>query len=389
MNRLQWTQKGSKVKKEELGIYIHIPFCKSKCYYCDFTSYTNQCDKIEAYIQNIMEEMNLYDLAKYNVTTIYLGGGTPSYIEEKYIKQLLETLKGNLVKNDTKFEDLEITIEINPGTVHKQKLEQYKNAGVNRISIGLQSVNDNLLKQIGRIHSYQEFLEAYQLVREIGFSNINVDLMIGLPNQTIQDIKQTLQEIQRLDPNHVSVYSLIVEEGTKMAKFIEKGEWQLPDEELERQMYWYVKNMLELNGYRHYEISNFAKEGKQSKHNVNCWEQKQYIGLGATAHSYLDYVRFSNLDFTDQGEWNFIDKKIEEKQSLEEQKKEYMLLGLRKIEGVSIQKFKKKYVDNPIFLFREEIQKLVNDDLIAVDGDFIRLTNKGIDLANLVWEEFV
>ncbi len=377
------------MKKEELGIYIHIPFCKSKCYYCDFVSYTNRCDKIEEYIQEVIYEMNQYDLSKYNVTTIYIGGGTPSYIEEKYIKQLLETLKGKLIKNDTKFEELEITIEINPGTVNKQKLEQYKKAGINRISIGLQSTKDKLLKQIGRIHNYQEFLEAYQLVKEVGFKNINIDLMIGLPNQTIQDIKQTLQEIQKLEPNHVSVYSLIVEEGTKMEQFINKGEWQLPNEELERQMYWYVKNTLELKGYKHYEISNFAKEGKESKHNRNCWEQKEYIGLGAVAHSYLNNTRFSNSDFTEAGKWNFADKKIEEKQTLEDKKKEYMLLGLRKMEGVSIQRFKKKYVDNPIFLFREEIEKLVNDKLLEVDGDFIRLTNKGIDLANLVWEEFI
>ena len=377
------------MKKEELGIYIHIPFCKSKCYYCDFVSYTNRCDKIEEYIQEVIYEMNQYDLSKYNVTTIYIGGGTPSYIEEKYIKQLLETLKGKLIKNDTKFEELEITIEINPGTVNKQKLEQYKKAGINRISIGLQSTKDKLLKQIGRIHNYQEFLEAYQLVKEVGFKNINIDLMIGLPNQTIQDIKQTLQEIQKLEPNHVSVYSLIVEEGTKMEQFINKGEWQLPNEKLERQMYWYVKNTLELKGYKHYEISNFAKEGKESKHNRNCWEQKEYIGLGAMAHSYLNNTRFSNSDFTEVGKWNSADKKIEEKQTLEDKKKEYMLLGLRKMEGDSIQRFKKKYVDNPIFLFREEIEKLVNDKLLEVDGDFIRLTNKGIDLANLVWEEFI
>ena len=268
-------------------------------------------------------------------------------------------------------------------------MEQYKKAGINRISIGLQSTKDKLLKQIGRIHNYQEFLEAYQLVKEVGFKNINIDLMIGLPNQTIQDIKQTLQEIQKLEPNHVSVYSLIVEEGTKMEQFINKGEWQLPNEKLERQMYWYVKNTLELKGYKHYEISNFAKEGKESKHNRNCWEQKEYIGLGAMAHSYLNNTRFSNSDFTEVGKWNSADKKIEEKQTLEDKKKEYMLLGLRKMEGVSIQRFKKKYVDNPIFLFREEIEKLVNDKLLEVDGDFIRLTNKGIDLANLVWEEFI
>lgn len=377
------------MESRELGIYIHIPFCKSKCYYCDFVSYTNQCNQIAPYIQKVLQEMQQYDVSNYNVTTIYIGGGTPSYIEEKYIKQLLDALKRKLADNETRFEDMEITIEINPGTITKKKLEQYKESGVNRISIGLQSTNDNLLKQIGRIHNYQEFLEAYQLVKKVGFENINVDLMIGLPNQTIQDIKQTLGEIQKLNPNHVSVYSLIVEEGTKIDELINRDKLQLPDEELERQMYWYVKNTLELNGYNHYEISNFAKKGKESKHNLNCWEQKEYIGLGAAAHSYLNGVRYSNSTFTETGEWSFLDKKIEEQQDLEDKKKEYMLLGLRKIEGVSIQKFKEKYRDNPIFLYRKELEKMVEEGLLEIDGDLIRLTNKGIDLANLVWEEFV
>lgn len=377
------------MKKEELGIYIHIPFCKSKCYYCDFTSYSNQCEKIEGYIQEVIKEMNQQDFSQYNITTIYIGGGTPSYIDEKYIKLLVETLKVKLAKNQTKWEEMEITIEVNPGTVTRQKLEQYKKIGINRISIGLQSTNDKLLKQIGRIHNYQEFLEAYQLVKEVGFQNINIDLMIGLPNQTIQDIKQTLKEIKKLEPDHVSIYSLIVEEGTKIEQLIHKGELQLPEEEWERQMYWYVKNTLELEGYHHYEISNFAKKGKESKHNKNCWEQKEYIGLGATAHSYIKGVRYSNADFSEDGSWDFTHKKVEEEQTLEDKKKEYMLLGLRKIDGVSIQKFKEKYSDNPIYLFREEIDKLVKQGLLEVDGDWIRLTNKGIDLANLVWEEFV
>lgn len=377
------------MKNKELGIYIHIPFCKSKCYYCDFISYTDKCEFIEGYIQEVKKEMGQYDFKDYNVTTIYIGGGTPSFIDSKYIKQLLHDLKMRLLHNETKFEDIEITIEINPGTITKKKLEQYKDSGVNRISIGLQSTNDQLLKQIGRIHNYQQFLEAYQLVQETGFENINVDFMIGIPNQTIQDIKQTLGEVQRLKPNHVSVYSLIVEENTKIEQLINSHQLQLPDEQLERQMYWYVKNTLELNGYKHYEISNFAKQGKESKHNLNCWEQKEYIGLGVAAHSYLNNIRYSNSIFTSSNLWDFTDKNIEEKQNLEDKKKEYMLLGLRKIEGVSIQKFKEKYVDNPIFLYRQQLEKLIAENLLVIDGDFIRLTNKGIDLANLVWEEFV
>ena len=375
--------------KRELGIYIHIPFCKSKCYYCDFASYTNKDDNIEQYIQKVIQEIAQYNFRDYYVTTIYIGGGTPSYIDEKYIKQLLETLQVKLMENEMKWEEIEITIEINPGTITQKKLEQYKNLGINRISLGLQSIKDDLLKKIGRIHTYQEFLEAYQLVKKTGFKNINIDLMIGLPTQNIQDIKETLEEIQRLAPNHVSIYSLIVEEKTKLQQLLDTEELKLPEEELERNMYWYVKNTLEKNGYQHYEISNFAKEGYESKHNKNCWEQKEYIGLGATSHSYLNGVRFSNQDFTKEGNWDFTNKKIEERQTIEDQKKEYMLLGLRKIKGVSIQEFKQKYVDNPLFLFRKEIEMLVEENLLEVDGDFIRLTKKGIDFANLVWEEFI
>ena len=377
------------MENNELGIYIHIPFCKSKCYYCDFTSYTNQNEKIEDYIQEVVKETEQYDISGYNVTTIYIGGGTPSYIDEKFIKQLLEKWKEKLVKNQTKWEDIEITIEINPGTITKQKLETYRQAGVNRVSVGLQSTNNQLLKQIGRIHTYEEFLKAYQLVKDTGFKNINIDLMIGLPNQTIEDIKHSLETVGELEPNHVSVYSLIVEEDTKMEALIKKGELKLPEEETERQMYWYIKNKLELKGYKHYEISNFAKTRNESKHNKNCWEQKEYIGLGATANSYLNGVRYANSAFSKEGQWRYANKTIEEQQTLEDKKKEYMLLGLRKIDGVSIQKFKEKYVDNPIFLFREEIENLVEDDLLEVDGDWIRLTNKGIDFANLVWEEFI
>ena len=377
------------MKQRELGIYIHIPFCKSKCYYCDFISYTNQNSQVEQYMQEVRKEMEQYDVSDFNVTTIYIGGGTPSFIDEKYIQQLLEAWQEKLKNNETKFEEMEITIEMNPGTITKQKLEQYKRSGVNRISMGLQSTNDSLLQQIGRIHNYQEFLHAYQLVRETGFDNINLDIMIGLPNQTIQDVKNTLAEIQRLNPSHVSVYSLIVEKHTKMEQLIATGELDLPEEEQERQMYWYVKNTLELNGYRHYEISNFAKAGRESKHNLNCWEQKEYLGFGAAAHSYLDGIRFANTTFTEMATWDYTAKQVLEKQSLEDKKKEFMLLGLRKIQGVRIQKFKEKFVDNPIFLFREQIEKLVKEQLLVIDGDWIRLTNLGIDLANLVWQEFV
>lgn len=384
-------------KKQELGIYIHIPFCAKKCYYCDFVSYPNMKEKQKEYVEALKNEIKSYDLQNYNVTTIYIGGGTPSYIESKYIVEILKNLKNKLKANETKFENMEITIEVNPGTVTKEKLLDYKKVGINRLSIGLQSTSDRLLGQIGRIHKYQDFLQTYNLARNVGFENINVDLMLGLPNQSIEDLKESIENVIDLQPEHISIYSLIVEERTKLYKKIETGELQLPEEELEREMYWYTKSKLELAGYKHYEISNYAKPKRKSKHNSNCWEQKQYIGIGAAAHSYLNNVRYCNVSNLEEYisnmaklEADFEDKYIvNERQSLEDRKNEFMLLGLRKIDGVSISKFKEKYVENPIFKYRDSLKKLVKDDLVQIDGDVIRLTNKGLDLANIVWEEFI
>ena len=410
------------MENKELGIYIHIPFCQHKCDYCDFVSFSNKQEFIENYIEAVKKEINNYFsdkmfLETYTVTTIYIGGGTPSYIDSKYIFEIMHILENNLRENIVKLEDMEITIEVNPGTVTKEKLEQYKKAKINRLSIGLQSTNNNILKEIGRIHTFEQFLETYQMAKEVGFENINVDLMIGLPNQTIENLKRSLQEVIELQPKHISVYSLIVEEGTVIAQKIEKHQLQEMDEELERNMYWYVKNTLELNGYTHYEISNFAKQSKQSRHNLNCWKQKEYIGIGLAAHSYLNFVRYANtpemkeyiirmnnlngqivkgiFKLSNDKEKTKLEEsigmvyEIEEIQDLEDRKREYMLLSLRTIEGVSISKFKEKYIDNPIFLYRKELKKLVEEKLVIIDGDYIKLTNKGLDLANLVWEEFV
>jgi len=377
------------MENKEIGIYVHIPFCKRKCYYCDFISYCNEESRIEEYINSIKKEI-AWQKIKSEITTIYIGGGTPSYIESKNIKEILKEIQNKNVS-----ENAEITIEVNPGTVTMEKLTDYKQAGINRLSIGLQSAKDELLKQIGRIHNFEQFLETYKMAREVGFKNINIDLMLGLPNQRISDLKETLEKVIDLQPEHISVYSLIVEEGTPIANKIEQGEFKLPEEDIERNMYWYVKNTLELKGYTHYEISNFAKKGYESKHNMNCWNQKEYIGIGAAAHSYRDITRYSNTENIEEyirniQEGNFERNRIiHEIQKEEDIKKEYMILGLRQIEGVQISKFKEKFVDNPIYLFRKELNKLSEQNLISIDDDNIKLTNTGIDLANLVWEEFV
>ena len=387
---------------KEVGIYVHIPFCKHKCYYCDFISFADKNSLIDEYIKwlnyeikeggqgNRLDYENKLDDLVF-VKTIYIGGGTPSFIESKYITEILKTIKENFVVD----EDAEITVEMNPGTVDENKLKDYYNCGINRLSIGLQETNNALLKEIGRIHTYEDFENTYSLARNVGFKNINVDLMLGLPNQNILDLENSINKILDLDPEHISVYSLILEENTVLKNKVDQGILTLPEDEMERKMYYTVKNMLENNGYIHYEISNFAKKGFESKHNLDCWNQKEYMGFGAAAHSYTNNFRFSNIENIEEYINNFKNNKEEdnlifhEKQNRESKMKEYMMLGLRKIEGVNIQQFKNKFVENPIFIFRKEIEKLVNEELLEVDGNFIKLTKKGLDLANLVWEEFV
>jgi oxygen-independent coproporphyrinogen-3 oxidase len=376
---------------KNIGIYIHIPFCKQKCKYCDFISFANKKEYIEKYIEALKKEIENNEINNCNINTIYIGGGTPSFIESKYIVDIMNAVKAKF--NVEK--EAEITIEVNPGTVDETKLQDYINVGINRISIGLQSTNNKILEQIGRIHTYEEFLNTYNLARKVGFKNINVDLMLGLPNQTLNDLNESIENIINLNPEHISVYSLILEEGTVMQKLADENKLHLPSDELERQMYWKTKNTLEQNGYIHYEISNFAKKGFESKHNFNCWCQEEYIGFGISAHSYIENKRYCNTNNIEEYIKNIENNnfkensKICEIQNLEDKKKEYMLLGLRKIEGVNIQEFKNKFIDNPIYLYRKELEKLAQEDLIEIELNNIKLTNKGLDLANLVWEEFV
>lgn len=396
-------EKGRKqLKQKEIGIYIHIPFCIQKCSYCDFCSYENKEELIPRYMKCLLQEMkevgegnqldyqnHLDDL--FLVKTIYIGGGTPSFIKSSYIKQIMTTI----FENYQVVENAEVTIEVNPGTVNLQKLEDYFQSGINRLSIGLQSTHPHLLQTLGRVHTYYDFLDTYHWAREVGFQNINVDLMLGLPNQTLGELEDSLEEIISLEPEHISIYSLIVEEGTSLEKQIQDGTLVLPEEDLERKMYWRAKELLENNGYVHYEISNFAKPNYESKHNLDCWNQKEYVGFGVSAHSYTNNVRYSNITKVEEYIANYEKDKIEdnlifhEKQNKESKKKEYMLLGLRKLEGVSIQEFKNEFIDNPIFLYHTQLEKLVNEELLEIDGDYIKLTNKGLDFANLVWEEFV
>lgn len=375
---------------KKFGIYVHIPFCKKKCKYCDFISFSCFGEKENEYVNSLIKEIENKKCSNV-VSTIYIGGGTPSIIDSKNIIKILDVIYSNFNVLD----DAEITIEVNPGTVTKEKLEDYKNAGINRLSIGLQSAENRILSLIGRIHTYEEFLKTYNLAREIGFKNINVDLMLAIPTQTENELLNSVETVINLNPEHISLYSLILEEGTELEKLVSKNELNLLDEKIERKMYWDTKKLLEKNGYIHYEISNFSKKGFESKHNVDCWNQEEYLGIGLAAHSYYNNKRFSNTDdleeYIENIKNNDFEKNIElhEVQDKPNKMKEFMMIGLRKIEGVKISEFEKRFRINPLFYFRFEISRLTDEDLIEVDLDNIKLTKKGLDLANQVFEEFI
>ena len=316
-------------KMRDIGIYIHIPFCKSKCNYCDFTSFSGKENLIKEYIECLKKEIQQRSQDDYRVKTIYIGGGTPSYIEAEYIEEILATVENNFIID----EDVEISMEVNPGTVTGSKFKEYNQSGINRLSIGLQTSNDNLLKELGRIHTYDEYEKTIKLAKKNGFSNINTDIMLGVPNQTIYDVEDTIEKLIKLNLTHISVYSLIVEENTKLENMINNGKLQLPDEEIERYMYWFAKRKLEENGYIHYEISNFSKPFYRCKHNLDCWNQKQYLGFGVSAASYENSCRYKNTDCLEkyikniESQEEYKNVKVEEKQDKQTAMNEYMILG--------------------------------------------------------------
>lgn len=375
-----------------LSMYLHIPFCNKKCHYCDFLSFPHKESIFEEYANCLKKEIESFVIKEEEmITSIYIGGGTPSLLPAQVIADLLSSI----LKTGKVTKQAEITIEVNPKTVTKQKLLLYQKSRINRLSIGLQSTYNKRLNQLGRIHTYEDFLETYELAKEVGFTNINIDLMIGLPNQTVEEVTNSIEKVLKLQPQHISVYSLIIEEGTPFEEMLKQQKLCLPDEEVERKMYWKVKKELESKGYIQYEISNFAKPGYASLHNLSCWNQEQYVGFGLGAHSYYEKKRYSNtkdleeyLEKVKKGDVSSL-RKIHEIQTKQDKEKEFMLLGLRKIEGVNISDFKFRFTENPLYLFRTELNKLVKQQLLCIQGDNICLTNKGLDFANMVWEEFV
>jgi oxygen-independent coproporphyrinogen-3 oxidase len=374
----------------ELGIYIHIPFCIKKCDYCDFVSVKLNDGLIEEYINDLIKEIEIYSklISKYKVDSIFIGGGTPSSIDSKFIGKMFEKLYSsfNIASNS------EITIEVNPGTLDKKKLKTYKKYGVNRISLGAQSLNDKILKNIGRIHNVQDILNTIKLIKLEGFDNINSDLMIGLPEQTLQDVIGSVEKIIELNLTHISLYSLIIEEGTKLYKLEQNGKLNLPNEDEERLMYHEAKRLLEKNGYRQYEISNFSKPGFECKHNLKYWTLKPYVGIGLNSHSNIwnyRYWNYSNL----RDYHNYLMKgklPIENKEYINTITKitEFMILGIRLNSGIKKEEFKRSFGVDLDYYYKDAIQKNINNGLIFDDGKNIKLTNKGLDLSNIVELDF-
>lgn len=373
------------------GIYIHIPFCKQKCLYCDFVS-GQGCDAdMEEYQSALMNEIESTE-AKEEVDSIFFGGGTPSVYPVKYIEEIL-----GLIKSKWKISrECEITIEVNPGTVDLEKLNKYKAAGINRISMGLQSANDNELKKLGRIHNYSDFVVSYENVRKVGFDNVNIDLMSAIPGQTLDSYKETLKKVVEMKPEHISSYSLIVEEGTPFFEWYgEDGEKQaeLPDEDIEREMYYFTKQYLEKSGYERYEISNYAKKGYECRHNIKYWERKNYYGFGVAAASLLNNVRYTNISdkkiyIQNKGNISKIREDIDVIDKVE-QMEEYMFLGLRKIKGVSIMEFFNIFNVDINEVYKDVVKKHLEKGLCTIEGDYLRLTERGIDISNFVMSDYI
>ncbi|MCD3195392.1 oxygen-independent coproporphyrinogen III oxidase [Clostridium botulinum C] len=370
----------------DISLYIHIPFCKQKCLYCDFTSYCGKESQMLSYSKALSTEID--NIKDKKVKTIFIGGGTPTYLSLEgwnILKKSIDKLQ--------KSEDLEFTVESNPKTFDKEKLEILKSMGVNRISIGLQAWQNKHLKALGRIHTREEFLKSYNMAREVGFENINVDLMFGIPNQSFDEWKETLNEIIKLNPEHLSCYSLIIEEDTPFYNLYENQKINLPSEELERKMYWYTLKFLKEKGYHQYEISNFSKENKECRHNLVYWDLNEYIGCGVAAHSYSQGYRYNN-----SGKIEEYIKLIENNQSpivekvrnsLKSDIEEFIFMGLRKIKGISIEEFHKRFKKSIYELYSDVIAKHKSNGLIIEYNGYLFLSDKGVEVSNYIMSDFL
>lgn len=379
-----------------MELYIHIPFCIKKCAYCDFLSAPADEDTRQEYVRNLLEEIKNKgkQYGDYEITTIFIGGGTPSVLKAGQIADILEEVHRSFFVQ----KDAEMTIEANPGTLSFEKLSIYKTAGINRISVGLQSADNEELKELGRIHTYETFLESYDMIRKAGFGNVNIDLMSALPGQTVESYEKTLKRVLNLKPEHISAYSLIIEEGTLFYEKYEADELlrekglhpkELPSEEEERFMYERTKELLEAHGYERYEISNYAKPGFYCKHNVGYWRRENYLGLGLGSASLIENVRFSNTrDLKEycKGVFSPVDK---ETLSKKQQMEEFMFLGLRMTKGIQREEFKKEFHLSVEAVYGAVLNQLGQEGLLHKEGGRIYLTERGLDVSNYVMAQFL
>lgn len=372
---------------KEISLYIHIPFCKQKCLYCDFPSYSGKEKLMDRYIEALKKEI-IQKAKGYNINSIFIGGGTPSYLNNLNLESLLITLN-KLRLNNT----LEFTMECNPGTLDKEKLTIMKKYKVNRISMGLQSTNDTVLKKIGRIHSFEEFKNNYLLARNIGFDNINVDLMFGLPNQTVEEWRKSLETVAKVNPEHISAYSLIIEEGTHFYELYEGNKLKLPEEDKERAMYLITKEILNKYNYHQYEISNFAREGKECFHNKVYWKCNEYLGLGVSASSFINKKRIKNIDNIEE----YIEKINKDESVLEEihvndlkdDMEEFMFMGLRMVKGINISEFKERFDKDIYEIYGDIIEKNISKELLICNSGKLCLSQRGMEISNYIMSDFI
>ncbi|MBE5866696.1 MAG: oxygen-independent coproporphyrinogen III oxidase [Lachnospiraceae bacterium] len=372
----------------ELELYIHIPFCVQKCKYCDFLSAPATAQVQNAYMEALLAEIRAADAADCIVVSVFIGGGTPTAVDADWIWRLMDTVRECFELA----QDAEITMEMNPGTVTAESLAIYRQAGINRLSIGCQSARDEELRAIGRIHNFAQFLDTYEKVRAAGFANVNVDLMSALPGQTLRDWEETLQKILSLNPQpeHISAYSLIVEEGTPFYEMYERGELDLPDEDTDREMYRKTAEILREHGYERYEISNYAKADFACRHNCGYWTRRDYLGFGIGAASLYNNTRFHNTTSLQA----YLDNSLNCREDVEtlntrEQMEETMFLGLRMLKGVDTQKFQENFAVTVDEIYGTQIQESISEGLMMRNESNVFLTKKGLDLSNYVMAKFL
>ncbi len=380
--------------KKDLELYFHIPFCARKCLYCDFLSMPAKKAVQDAYMQAMLAEIGgrAGECRDYRVSSVFIGGGTPSILEAAWVEKLLAAAGERFDLH----RDAEITIEANPGTVDGEKLAAYRRAGINRLSIGLQSTSDAELLALGRMHDYGQFLAAYGAARQAGFENINVDVMSALPGQSLESYLETLRKLLELRPmpEHISAYSLMVEEGTAFYRMRQEGKLHLPDEDCERLMYEKTKEVLEEAGFRRYEISNYARDGYACRHNIGYWRRAEYVGFGIGAASLLENRRFRNQSDLEAYLAAPLSCRMEEiLLTLEEQMEEFMFLGLRMDRGVGYGEFRRAFGRDMNGIYEKEIKKNLKDGLLREyeDGSgerFLALTERGISVSNYVMAQF-